>query len=136
MEGVRLPLRALLSTKTPAFPAAGHPRGAIMKQILTIAALGIIMFSASSCGESPRFEKCKEAYQAAIKIGQDSKVSYRGYTSQEEAERAFRAYYRTLDAKERQKMQRYAERTIRDRQSQAERRARLNQEADEILSIK
>ena len=62
------------------------------------------------------------------------RLEYAKKAYEQKDERAFRSWYRTLDAKERQKMQRYAERTARKRQDQAERRARLTQEADQILS--
>ena len=104
-----------------------------MKKILVYISLTVMLFTATSC-ESPRLEYCKKAYEASIRIGQDGKQAWGGFASQDAAERTFRIYYRTLDAKERQKMQRYAECTARKRQAQAERRARLDQEADALLS--
>ena len=72
-------------------------------------------FFLSSCGDSPRLEKCKEAYE-------------------QKDERTFRIYYRTLEADERQEMQRYVDRINHNRTLKAKRRARLDQEADALLS--
>ena len=83
--------------------------------------IGIIIVSSffffflSSCGDSPRLEKCKEAYE-------------------QKDERTFRIYYRTLEADERQEMQRYVDRINHNRTLKAKRRARLDQEADALLS--
>lgn len=80
-----------------------------------IIAASFLLCFLSSCGESPRLEKCKEAY-----VQKD--------------ERTFRIYYRTLAADERQEMHRYVERINRNCTLKAQRRARLDQEADALLS--
>lgn len=128
-----LPADQIINIKNRLPYLAVHPRGTIMKKILVYISMTVMLFTATSC-DSPRLKSCKKAYEAAVRIGQDGKQSWGGYASQDAAERTFRIYYRTLDAKERQKMQRYADRTARKRQAQAERRARLTQEADQILS--
>lgn len=84
----------------------------MLKIIITA---GFLFFFLSSCGDSPRLEKCKEAY-----VQKD--------------ERTFRIYYRTLAADERQELHRYVERINRNRTLKAKRRARLDQEADALLS--
>lgn len=84
----------------------------MLKIIITA---GFLFFFLSSCGDSPRLEKCKEAY-----------VQNDDYT--------FRIYYRTLAADERQEMHRYVERINRNRTLKAQRRDRLDQEADALLS--
>lgn len=84
----------------------------MLKIIIAASFLSIFL---SSCGESPRLEKCKEAY-----------VQNDDYT--------FRIYYRTLEADERQELHRYVERINHNRTLKAKRRARLDQEADALLS--
>lgn len=84
----------------------------MLKIIITA---GFLFFFLSSCGDSPRLEKCKEAY-----VQKD--------------ERTFRIYYRTLAADERQELHRYVERINHNRTLKAQRRARLDQEADALLS--
>lgn len=84
----------------------------MLKIIITA---GFLFFFLSSCGDSPRLEKCKEAY-----VQKD--------------ERTFRIYYRTLAADERQEIHRYVERINHNRTLKAQRRARLDQEADALLS--
>lgn len=80
-----------------------------------IIAASFLLCFLSSCGESPRLEKCKEAY-----VQKD--------------ERTFRIYYRTLEADERQEIHRFVERINHNRTLKAQRRARLDQEADALLS--
>ena len=80
-----------------------------------IIAASFLFFFLSSCGDSPRLEKCKEAYE-------------------QNDERTFRIYYRTLAADERQEIHRYVERINHNRTLKAQRRARLDQEADALLS--
>lgn len=84
----------------------------MIKAIITAS---LFMVFISSCGDSPRLEKCKEAY-----VQKD--------------ERTFRIYYRTLEADERQELHRYVERINHNRTLKAQRRARLDQEADALLS--
>ena len=80
-----------------------------------IIAASFLFFFLSSCGDSPRLEKCKEAYE-------------------QKDDRTFRIYYRTLAADERQDLQRFVERVNHNRILKAQRRARLDQEADALLS--
>lgn len=84
----------------------------MLKIIITA---GFLFFFLSSCGDSPRLEKCKEAYE-------------------QKDERTFRIYYRTLAADERQEIHRFVERINHNRALKAQRRARLDQEADALLS--